>query len=285
MRPGRPSSLTITSGPITVEARLHPVPARPGKGLDPARARRRYQGFLTSNQPQVVAELTPFRGETGAEDAAVTGSGPFACSAERFSWELDGPRCRGRLNANPADLDSLLRTLFAHLAVRSNGVILHAASLSFGGRAHLFVGVSGAGKTTLSRCLGGRTFGGQKVATLSDELVLLTNEGTAASPRFRVHSTPFWGEFRMPANNGSAPLGRIFLLAKGKAKVAPLAAAQAQARLLRCLVCFERSKTVLSSSWDLLLAALARHPAAELSWDGKDAEHIVEIMRQERTTP
>jgi len=65
-----------------------------------------------------------------------------------------GPRTgRGRVrqNANPYSLDSVLRILHSLILAERGGFLLHAASAICNGRAYLFSGVSGAGKTTMTR--------------------------------------------------------------------------------------------------------------------------------------
>ncbi|MFA6317936.1 MAG: hypothetical protein WC943_10995 [Elusimicrobiota bacterium] len=312
MPSGAGHRLTIATGPIVLSMDL-PRPCRPTRPAKAflAKAARRYRGFITGAPALVSMELEPLlsrrlagwpeESKPGAAgcgenaDPLITGSlpkagisarrGRFLCSAPRFGWELSDSRGKGVFRPGPYDLDSLLRTLVSHLAPDAGGVLLHCASLSFRGRSHLFVGPSGAGKTTLSRKLGGRRLEpGHSVKVLSDELTLLTGTGAGSRPAFLAHSTPFWGEFRLPENNGSAPLGRVFLLRKGPAAVRPMKTGPAVAELLRCLVCFERSGPVLGRSLDLLLAVLAKHPAAELYWDGKRTDHIVAMLRQERRT-
>jgi hypothetical protein len=56
-----------------------------------------------------------------------------------------------RQNANPYSLDSVLRILHSLILAERGGFLLHAASAICDGRAYLFSGVSGAGKTTMTR--------------------------------------------------------------------------------------------------------------------------------------
>ena len=138
---------------------------------------------------------------------------------------------------------------------------MHAASAVKDGVAHLFVGPSVAGKTTISRRLA-RAPG---VKILSDELPILRSTPSS----FTLHSTPFWGEFRPPEHNGRGRLGKIFFMAGGSRSAVALkdlAVGEAQKRLLRCLVSFERSVETVSKGWDLLLRALEGRAFHELRW-------------------
>ncbi len=56
-----------------------------------------------------------------------------------------------RQNANPYSLDSVLRIVHSLILAERGGFLLHAASAICDGRACLFSGVSGAGKTTMTR--------------------------------------------------------------------------------------------------------------------------------------
>jgi hypothetical protein len=69
----------------------------------------------------------------------------------RAEWD---PQChRGwvRQSANPYAIDGVLRILHSLILAREGGFLVHAASAVRNGRAFLFAGVSGAGKTTISR--------------------------------------------------------------------------------------------------------------------------------------
>lgn len=228
--------------------------------------RRRYRGFLSPEKPDFRLSVTRRRGEPRSADPMVRGGGDLlTCAAERFGWSLDlkGGRGRARLDALKAqDIDSLLRTLYASLLPREGASLYHAAALAFGGNASIFVGASGAGKTTLSRHLS-RLKG---VRVLSDELaaVLKTSEG------FKACSTPFWGEFRMPTNNGSRPLAQVIFLEKalpGEKSLTRVPPPLAQRRLWKCLVSFENSRKSLEDSWDRMLEMLCYAPAFVLRWN------------------
>jgi hypothetical protein len=69
----------------------------------------------------------------------------------RAEWD---PQCRRgwvRQSANPYAIDGVLRILHSLILAREGGFLVHAASAVRNGRAFLFSGVSGAGKTTISR--------------------------------------------------------------------------------------------------------------------------------------
>jgi len=86
---------------------------------------------------------------------------------------------------------------------RGRGVLVHACGLALGGRGVLFLGTSGAGKSTTARLWKQR--GG--VTILSDDRIVIRSEGDG----FRIFGTPWHGEagWETPA---SARLDAVFIL-------------------------------------------------------------------------
>ncbi|MGB2593204.1 MAG: hypothetical protein WAJ96_21345 [Candidatus Acidiferrum sp.] len=118
-------------------------------------------------------------------------------------------------------LDELL---MIHRLSRGEGVEMHAVGLSdANGRGHLFLGHSGAGKSTTARLWTGRT----GVRILSDDRIILrAHEG-----RIWMYGTPWHGDAGV-ASPDSAPLSNIYLLEKGKSnEQLPLPAGRAAAEL------------------------------------------------------
>jgi hypothetical protein len=89
-----------------------------------------------------------------------------------FRAEWDPERRQGwvRQSPNPYSIDSVLRILHSLILAREDGFLVHAASAIRNGRAFLFAGVSGAGKTTISRLA-------------PPDVVLLTDEISYVRPR------------------------------------------------------------------------------------------------------
>src|SRR6202162_5851071 len=117
--------------------------------------RQRYDGFLSSSDPEFELEFDlTGTGPASDDDVRVRREG-HECLLERgdFSARWDPRTGKGlvRQNANPYSLDSVLRILHSLILAKRGGFLLHAASAICDGRGFLFSGVSGAGKTTMTR--------------------------------------------------------------------------------------------------------------------------------------
>ena len=86
-----------------------------------------------------------------------------------------------RQSANPYSIDAALRILHSLILARQGGLLVHAASAVRNGRAFLFAGVSGAGKTTISR------LAPADVTLLTDEISYLRRNGQG----YVAYGTPF----------------------------------------------------------------------------------------------
>jgi hypothetical protein len=114
-----------------------------GKGVTPGQGHRTpNSGLRTSDQDEYDRDLT-VRVEAGRW---IMERGDF-----RAEWD---PQCRRgwvRQSANPYAIDGVLRILHSLILAREGGFLVHAASAVRNGRAFVFAGASGAGKTTLMR--------------------------------------------------------------------------------------------------------------------------------------
>jgi hypothetical protein len=127
-----------------------------------------------------------------------------------FAYEFEGAVLRAGSGqtwfdgvGNEYALDSLLRVLLSWKLAARNGFLLHAATVIRNGKAYIFTGRSGAGKSTVASLSPPGT-------VLTDEISLLRCENGV----WRAYGTPFWGEFRAAGSNTSAPVRGIFRLAQ-----------------------------------------------------------------------
>lgn len=128
-------------------------------------------------------------------------------------------RLRGFALSYPLD-----ELLLAHHLAHHGGLVLHACALVVGGRAVLFSGSSGAGKTTTARLWRRHRPG---VLVLSDDRVVLRRRGG----RWWAHGTPWHGSGRF-ATPLTRPVGAVFFLRQAsRTSAVPLSRPAAAARL------------------------------------------------------
>lgn len=98
------------------------------------------------------------------------------------------------------EIDYFMRVACALQAFRMGGLLFHAAGVVREERAYLFLGPSGAGKTTISRLSGENNI-------LNDDLVLLRSHASG----WTVYSTPFFNPTQVAPRGGKqAPLAGMY---------------------------------------------------------------------------
>ena len=147
----------------------------------------------------------------------------------RARWNPnDGSGCI-RQSRSPYAIDAVLRIVHSLILAREGGFLVHAASAICDGKAFLFSGVSGAGKTTISR------LAPPDATLLTDEISYVRRDGN----RYMACGTPFAGELARVGENRSAPLSAFFLLEKGlQNSIEPIDPTEAIQRLLRNVLFF-----------------------------------------------
>jgi hypothetical protein len=202
--------------------------------------RQRYEGFLSSSPPEFELEFDlNHTGPRSDDDVHVRRDGEdWLMERGDFyaRWDPHTGRGRVRHNANPYSLDSVMRILHSLILAKRGGFLLHAASAICDGRAYIFSGVSGAGKTTMTR------LAPADITLLTDEISYLrpSNNGYAA------YGTPFAGELARPGENCSAPVSALFFLEQGpENRVDEVPAADAVRRLMRNILFFAEDKLLV----------------------------------------
>jgi hypothetical protein len=194
---------------------------------------QRYAGFLSSSPPELelVFDLTS-SGPASDDDVRVRRDGKqWLLERGDFQarWDPFTGHGRVRQGLNPYALDSVLRILHSLVLSARGGFLLHAASGICEGRAYLFSGISGAGKTTMTRLA-------------SPDVTLLTDEISYVRPTtdgYFAYGTPFSGELAKAGENTRAPVSALFFLEKGpENRVDELAPAEAVRRLMRNILFF-----------------------------------------------
>jgi hypothetical protein len=144
----------------------------------------------------------------------------------RLSGTLWTPADGGALF--PGIFENFLRVLAAYRLLDLGGAVLHSAGLVKDGAAYLFIGRSGAGKSTVSALA--QAQGGE---VLSDDLNALCPDRAAGC---LVHKLPFTGEIGdRRAARPPVPLGGLLRLEKDiRDELLPMSRAQAVACMMAC---------------------------------------------------
>src|SRR5271167_4153542 len=191
--------------------------------------RGRYEGFLSISNPEFELEFDLVSSAAASDDDVRVyrniDDGDWIMERGDFCarWNPRTGRGNVRQNANPYSLDSVLRILHSLIVAERGGFLLHAASAICDGRAYLFSGVSGAGKTTMTQLA-------------PPDVTLLTDEVSYLRPGvdgYSAFGTPFAGELARPGENCSAAVAALFFLEQGPENVIEeLSAGEAVRRLI-----------------------------------------------------
>jgi hypothetical protein len=223
----------------------------------------RYAGYVSSSDDASFdfdIELAPPGTESGDEDLCVTwDSGRWLMERGDFRAEWNPSTARGRIEQtiNPYSLDSVLRIVHTLLLARKGGFLVHASSAIRNGRAFLFSGVSGAGKTTMAR------LAPPDAALLTDEISYVTLE----DGRYTAVGTPFFGELARVGENLRAPIECVYLLAKGSVnKIEPIKGTEAVQGLLGNILFFARDPEFVKLVFDAAFDFVSRVPIRRLTF-------------------
>ena len=136
---------------------------------------------------------------------------------------------------------------------------MHAASAIRNGRAFLFAGVSGAGKTTISR------LAPPDATLLTDEISYV--RGSDGGTHYMAYGTPFAGELARVGENQRAPLQALYLLRQGAEnridEVPRSAAAQA---LMRHILFFAKDAALVQRVFESACEFVERVPVQQLTF-------------------
>jgi hypothetical protein len=223
--------------------------------------RTRYDGFISTSRPEFEIEFDLTGGGPRSDaDVRVSREGEqWVLQRGDFSarWDIRTGRGTVRQNSNPYSLDSVLRILHSLILAERGGFLLHAASAICEGQAYLFSGVSGAGKTTMTR------LAPPDVTLLTDEISYLR----PSSHGFAAFGTPFSGELARSGENCSAPVGALFFLEQGPENcIEELPAADAVRRLMRNILFFAEDHSLVEKLLSTACDFVARVPIRRLTF-------------------
>jgi hypothetical protein len=203
----------------------------------------RYSGFISSDRAVDIhldLDLTPPGRISKEHDVRVTRDSHRWCAERadfRLDWDSESGDGQVRQSANPYSLDAALRILHSLLLARKKGFLLHSASAVRNGRAFLFFGPSGAGKTTISRLAPPDT------TLLTDEISYVRRESNA----YLAYGTPFTGELAKVGENIFAPIAGCYRLVQSPTNsLKPLSSAEAVGALLESVLFFAADQELVN---------------------------------------
>lgn len=154
-------------------------------------------------------------------------------------------------------VDSAIRIIHSLVLAEQEGVLLHAASVIRAGRAFLFAGPSGVGKTTISR------LAQPDDHLLTDEISYVRN----CSGRWTAFGTPFAGELARPGENRRAPIAALYLLRHGEEnRLMPLPPAVATRAIMRNVLFFADDPGLTRRVFETVCALVESAPVYDLAF-------------------
>ena len=239
--------------------------------------RQRYAGFLGHAPAEAELHLDLTSTATASdEDVQVRRDGAEWLVERgdfRACWDPRTGRGTVRQNPNPYSLDSVLRIVHSLILAGRGGFLLHAASAICEGKAFVFSGISGAGKTTMTR------LAPSNVVLLTDEISYIRPNGDGYS----AFGTPFAGELARVGENCSAPLACLFFLEKGREnRVDELPASVGLRRLMRNVLFFAQDRELVEKIFATACDFVSRVPVRQLTFypDQRVWEEVVSFGRE-----
>jgi hypothetical protein len=233
-----------------------------------ASVQERYSGFV---QPagnadcQLDVEVASHRGLADPDADVTVERTPDRWIIKRgdFEAEWNPSSRRGRIRQipNPYSIDTVLRIIHTLELAKQGGFLLHASSVVRNGRAFLFSGVSGAGKTTISR------LAPADCILLTDEISYVRPQGIGPNRSYFAFGTPFAGELAKPGENISAALAAAYLLKQGpENRIDPIDELTAVRALMRNVLFFAADPALVKLLFDTVCDFVARVPVARLTF-------------------
>jgi hypothetical protein len=258
--PESAGSVARTSPSVIAEIGEIPILLQPTEPEFCAVLEQRYAGFLNpSSDPAYRFDVQLDRsGEPSDHDARVFRLGAlwsFERGDFRAVWDARSGRGWIRQCPNPYSIDTVLRITHSLVLAQEGGFLVHAASAIRDGRAYIFAGVSGTGKTTMAR------LAPPDVTVLTDEISYVRRTSTG----YRAYGTPFAGELARSGTNTSGPLDTLYLLQQGpENRIEPVAPKDAARSLMRHILFFAREEEIVARIFDSVLQFVSSVHVARL---------------------
>jgi hypothetical protein len=256
-------SATVENCGVVIEIGGFPVSVRSADADFLNLLQNRYSGFIGRTEPggyEFDVNLIP-PGAMAADDDLRVRQHSGRWSAERgdFRAEWNSTSNKGdiRQSANPYSIDAVLRIVHSLVLSKEGGFLLHAASAIRNGRAFLFAGVSGAGKTTMAR------LAPTDAALLTDEISYVRKHKDG----YFAFGTPFTGELAKSGENICAPIAGLYLLAQGpQNRLEPVVHAEAVRALLTNILFFAEETELVEMVFHSACEFISRIPVYRLTF-------------------
>jgi hypothetical protein len=265
---------SATCQDVTIEIGGTPIVLRTDDAKFRELLERRYPGFLR-----------PVEADTLTFDIELREDGPISDKEDLYvgrygqGWELvrgdfravwNPEKGQGRLEQmlSPYAVDAVLRIVHTLILAPQGGFLLHGASAIRNGRAFVFSGVSGAGKTTISG------LAPADATLLTDEISYIRPHGSA----YAACGTPFAGELARVGANVSAPIAHLYFLAKGpENRIDPIPQGEALRMLMRNILFFAEDSRLVEMVFRSAFEFLSRVPTSRLTF--YPDERVWELIR------
>lgn len=196
--PGFYERYPASDGPLGVELQVEQIPGF-ARGREPG---PEYPGFARRMVGPGEIELSRYDAEGVLSTPTQVG---------------EPVRGHFRVGDSKNSLEAVIRIAMSVALPRLGGLLMHASAIEVRGEAHIFAGISGAGKSTISSMLAQSWSGCTK---LSDELLIVApcpavsgddaSEG-APDDRLAVYVTPFIGSQGLP-HGRHVPVRALYFL-------------------------------------------------------------------------
>ena len=170
-----------------------------------------YREFKRANAPDMIIDVNLKNSAKSRKDLAFDISfknNRFTVTSDQYAGYFDLAKERGALEIFsewPLEaLGNYLRNVYSIHITRANGLLMHASGVVIEGRAYIFFGVSGSGKSTVAKL-------SEPYAVLSDDLVVIKR----TDGRYKCFGIPYWGDMKHSKGiNASFEIKGLFNLVK-----------------------------------------------------------------------
>jgi hypothetical protein len=221
------------------------------------KALSRYREFAANSEVGLPVVL---RSDAQSDARPVPDDPNFSYVLDDASLRLDSSGAEFHGVRHEYALDSLIRILLTMVLLPQRGFLLHAATVVRDGRAYVFMGRSGAGKSTVASLSPAGT-------VLTDEISLLRfSDGC-----WQAYGTPFWGEFRAAGQNEHYPIAGVYALVQSaEDRVESLTTKEVIKALLPCVLFFTPTVEANQDMLRLMLQFVTQVPCYRLHFRRDD---------------